>query len=346
MSAAVKKTLATAVVMALCACFGATLARHGQRPQRALAPTAQDPAGLDQRPLPPAWAPEGLGERALARMAELCAMGPRHTGKEPTPGWSRQLDYIEKALAQAGLEPKRDVWTDRRELLTFTNVWARVEGKRKDRIVLACHHDTKCTQGHAEPERNFPFVGANDGASAVALLLELAAVIRAAEPAATIDLVFFDGEESLDWSWNQGKRALFGSRRFVERHRDRRLVEPDREAPIVAMILLDMVARTDLHIQEELYSTSWLRRLVVRAADATGHRSSFYQKAEAASDDHMPFLDVGIPAVDLIDLKDNPHWHKPTDTMENCSAKSLQKVADVVLTLLPAVAAAALAEGR
>jgi len=103
------------------------------------------------------------------------------------------------------------------------------------------------------------------------------------------------------------------------------------------VVLLDMVGRTDLHIQEELYSTHRLRELVYGAAVATGHETLFFQRAEAASDDHKPFLEVGIPAVDLIDLNGNPHWHKATDTIENVAPRSLQIVADVVLTMLPEV---------
>ena len=152
---------------------------------------------------------------------------------------------------------------------------------------------------------------------------------------ATIELVFLDGEESLDWDWNGAARALFGSKRFVKRHRDALLVGD--EPRIEALILLDMVGRTDLHIQEELYSTVRLREILWSAAVACGHQQSFFQHAEAASDDHVPFLDVGIPAVDLIDLHGNPHWHKPTDTIENMSPASLQIVGDVVLTMLPEV---------
>jgi Zn-dependent M28 family amino/carboxypeptidase len=178
-------------------------------------------------------------------------------------------------------------------------------------------------------------VGANDGASGVAFLLALAPVLAAGPREATIELVFFDGEESLDWKWNDGARALFGSKRFAQKHRDALLL--GQEARIEALIVVDMVARTDLHIQDELYSTLALRQLLWSAAVATKHEPSFLQRAEAASDDHKPFLDVGIPALDLIDLNGNPHWHEKTDTIENVSGKSLQVVADVVLTLLPEV---------
>ncbi len=320
----------------LAACIGAAIATkhsNGSAPRS----TTQHAAGqeIDKRnvlPLAAVRAPDGLGDRALEHVRTLTEFGQRHPG---TPGWTRQLEYIANTLQALGLTVQRDTWTDRKERITFTNVWTSIPGRKKERIVLACHHDTKCMQGHPDPAHNFHFVGANDGGSAVALLLELAPVLRATERDATIDLVFFDGEESLDWAWNDAARALFGSKRFVEHHREKLLLGD--EARIEALILLDMVGRTDLHIQEELYSTSRLRTILWSAAVACGHRELFFRTAEAASDDHVPFLDKGIPSVDLIDLVGNPHWHKPTDTVDNMSAKSLHAVADVVLTMLPEV---------
>ncbi|MBL8736350.1 MAG: Zn-dependent exopeptidase M28 [Planctomycetes bacterium] len=325
------------------ACLGASIGLRQQAgtDQDRTVPRVRPPADddpIDQKvvqPLPVVRAPAGLGERAFAHVQALVAMGPRHTAAQPTPGWSRQLDHIVTTLRGLGLEPVRDTWTDRKELLTFTNVSVRIPGRRPDRILLACHHDTKCTTGHSDPAHNFPFVGANDGASGVGLLLALAAELAKTEREATLELVFFDGEESLDWTWNDAARALFGSKRYVRSHRDRTLTGD--EPRIAAMVLLDMVGRTDLHIQEELYSTRALRQLCWSAAVATGHQDVFFRRAEAASDDHKPFLEVGIPAIDLIDLNGNPHWHKSTDTIENVSAASLQRVADVVLTLLPAI---------
>lgn len=333
-----RATTAMAVVLgALGACLGAAMVAHQQDDKKAApAPTytAQGPE-VDKRKvekLTAVFAPAGFGDQAFAHMKALVDFGVRTPG---SPGWSKQLEYMDKALQTAGLEVRRDTWTDRRELITFTNLAATIPGKRKERIVLACHHDTKCASGHQDPKHNFHFVGANDGASGVALLLALAPVLAATPREATIELVFFDGEESLDWTWNDAARALFGSKRFAQKHRDALLL--GQEPRIEALILLDMVGRTDLHIQDELYSTTGLRQLLWSAAVATSHEPQFMQRAEAASDDHKPFLDVGIPALDLIDLNGNPHWHDKTDTIDNVSGKSLQIVADVLLTLLPEV---------
>ncbi len=281
--------------------------------------------------LAPVRAPEDLGERAMHHCRALVELGPRYFGQ---PGWSKQLDYILQQLSALGIAASRDTWTDRRERITFSNVRATIKGARPERIVLACHHDTKCTTGHPLAHQNFHFVGANDGASGVAMLLALAPLLKARDNPVTLDLVFFDGEESLDFDWNDD-RALFGSKRFVARHLAAR--SRDEEAPIVAVLLLDMVGRQDLHIQEELYSTPALRRICWAAAKATGHEPQFFQVAEGAKDDHVPFLAAGIPAIDLIDLKGNPYWHTEHDTLEYMSAASMQQVADVVLTMLPAV---------
>ena len=275
---------------------------------------------------------DDFSEQAFRHVRTLVEFGPRYYGQ---PGWSKQLDYIEMTLKKAGIETKRDTWTDRKELITFSNITATIPGKQKERIVLGCHHDTKCTTGHPDQAHNFHFVGANDGASAVALLLCLAPILKSQQNQATIELVFFDGEESLDWNWNEAARALFGSKRYVKKHRDALLL--GNESRIEAMVLLDMVGSKNLHIQEELYSTELMRRICWSAAIATGNQQHFFRRAEAAADDHKPFLDVGIPSIDLIDLNGNPTWHTKDDTIENMSPQSIQKVADVVLTMLPAI---------
>ena len=323
------------------ACLGAVISAKKQandQPQRNQKPnqylTRIQPA-IDQTQttqLDVKKVPADFSEQAFRHVRALVDFGPRYYGQ---PGWSKQLDYIEMTLKQAGIETKRDTWTDRKELITFSNITATIPGQREERIVLGCHHDTKCTTGHPDQNHNFHFVGANDGASAVALLLTLAPILKKQDNQATIELVFFDGEESLDWNWNEAARALFGSKRYVKKHRDALLL--GNEPRIEAMVLLDMVGSKNLHIQEELYSTTLMRQICWSAALATGNQQHFYRRAEAAADDHKPFLDVGIPSIDLIDLNGNPTWHTKDDTIENMSPESIQKVADVVLTMLPAI---------
>ncbi|GAB4145281.1 MAG: M28 family peptidase [Planctomycetota bacterium] len=284
------------------------------------------------RPLARAKVPDGVGTRALRHVERIVALGPRHPGSQ---GHEKQLDYICAELRKTGLEPILHEWTDPTEKLRFTNVTAAIRGEYPERVLLACHHDTKNTTDQSDRSHVFSFVGANDGGSGVGLLLALAPLLAKRANKATIQLVFFDGEESLTWEWNGAARALFGSKKFVKDYRDRRML--GGEPRIAALVLLDMVGRKDLRIQEETSSTAALREILWSAAVATGHEKCFFGVSAAASDDHTPFLDAGIPSVDLLDLEENPHWHKPTDTIDNLSAQSLQIVAEVVLTMLPEI---------
>ena len=278
--------------------------------------------------LEPVALPADFGERAMDHVRTLVGFGARHAG---APGWQRSVDYIAGQLESIGLSAQRDRWDEPAEGLTFENVSATIPGRVAGTIVIGAHHDTKITSGHPDPAHNFEFCGANDSASGVGLLLELARHLVAARPAATIELVFFDGEESVPFRWDLD-RALFGSRRFV------RLALADRDrVPIRAMVLLDMVGAEDLSIDDESRSDRRLHSIFAAAAKACGHERWFFANRMQITDDHVPFLDAGIPAIDLIDIADNPQWHTPDDTLEHLSPRSLRIVGEVVLTALPAV---------
>ena len=284
----------------------------------------------------PAAASKDIGRHAYDHVRKLVALGPRHTG---SPGWYRATAYIKQELKKLGLTPQRDRWVHPIEKLTFENIWVTFPGKTKDRLILACHHDTKCCGSHPNPDDNFHFVGANDSGSGVGLLLALAKELQDRrsnqQNIATIQLVFFDGEESIPFDWNL-KRALFGSRRFVRRYQQQRL-DLGGGPRIRGMVLLDMVGAADLQIDDETNSHRGMHRDFRAAARACGHQRYFFQHQHSVTDDHMPFLNDGIPAIDLIDLYDNPHWHTAEDTLAHISQSSLQIVAEVVLTALPAL---------
>jgi glutaminyl-peptide cyclotransferase len=291
-------------------------------------PPAPPPVGR----LEPAAAAKDLGARAYGHVARLVSFGPRHTG---SPGWYRAIAYIKQELNKLGLKPERDRWVHPIENITFENIWVTFPGKTKERLVIACHHDTKCCAGHPDPAHNFQFVGANDSGSGVGLLLALAKELRHRKNIATIQLVFFDGEESIPFQWDL-KRALFGSRRFLRRYQQQ-ILDLGGGPRIRALILLDMVGAKDLSIDDETNSDRRLHEIFRRAAKACGHERYFFKHRHAITDDHIPFLDDGIPAIDLIDLYDNPQWHTVHDTLEHISAHSLQVVGEVVLTALPGV---------
>jgi glutaminyl-peptide cyclotransferase len=321
----------TALVVALLGVFVGCWGVHMVQQQKASPDSPAQEPPRTVRPLTRVQAPKDLGEKALEHVRQVVAFGPREPGTE---AWRKGLDYIAAEARKLGVEPLRDHWTDPVEKVEFENVVLTLPGEQPERIVLCGHHDTKVMHGHSDPAHNFPFVGANDGGSGVGLLLALLPVFQKQQRRATVQLVFLDGEESRDFDWHDD-RALFGARRFVREHRDRQVL--GKEPRIAACILLDMVGRKDLHVDEEQWSTPELREILWSAAVACGQQARFFRTHGKTKDDHMPFLDAGIAAVDIIDLNENPNWHKATDVVENLSAESLQLVGEVVLTMLPEV---------
>jgi glutaminyl-peptide cyclotransferase len=191
------------------------------------------------------------------------------------------------------------------------------------RIVIAGHYDTKLF-------KEIEFVGANDGGSSAAVLLELGRVLksRGTQPGLPIELLFLDGEEAVI-AW-QGDDHTYGSRYYVEAAKAAGTLKDIR-----ALILVDMIGDRDLRIKRESNSTRWLTEIVWQAAKAL-KRPEFVDEATPIEDDHLPFLRAGVPAVDLIDLE-YPAWHTQEDTLDKISAASMKTVADVVLKALPEI---------
>ena len=194
-----------------------------------------------------------------------------------------------------------------------------------DFIVFGAHHDTK--KLFSVPD----FAGANDGASGVGALLAMAQAVanhmQTHSLPCGLRFVFFDGEEAL-YQYTEGD-GLLGSCDYVD---DLRAAgETDR---CRAMILLDMIGDKDLHIALAGNSTPGLAKVVLEAADELGCGSTFSLGDMAMLDDHYPFLQAGIPAVDLIDFQfgpENRYWHTEADTMDKISAESMKTAADVAL---------------
>ncbi|MCX6552996.1 MAG: M28 family peptidase, partial [Acidobacteria bacterium] len=206
-------------------------------------------------------------------------------------------------------------------------------GARPDRIILAGHYDTKLF-------REFRFVGANDGGSSAAFLIEMARVLKARQNPFTIELVFLDGEEAvIDWYYQFPCAAgrchdnTYGSRYYVQQAR----TAGDLPA-IKAMILVDMIGDRDLVIKRETNSTSWLTDTIWATAKTLKLDSVFVPEPFTVEDDHMPFLAAGVHAVDLIDL-DYPPWHTADDTLDKVSARSMEIVGKVLTASLPAIEA-------
>lgn len=264
------------------------------------------------------------GARAFAHLETIVAIGPRPAGSE---GAARTREYVTRELKALGLAVQEQAFDADTPIgpIRTVNLRATIPGRGGAggrRLIIAGHYDTK---RFAE----FEFVGANDGGSSTAFLIELARVLKDARHAMPIELVFFDGEEAVI-DWNVGNDNTYGSRHYVEEaRRDGTLKD------IHAMILVDMVGDRDLRIMRDTNSTPWLTDIFWSAARRLGH-AQFVDEAMAIEDDHLPFLRAGVPAVDVIDL-DYPDWHQEGDTIDKVSAESLQIVGDVLLAGLPEV---------
>lgn len=269
--------------------------------------------------------PEIDGERALRLTAELAAIRPRHSG---TSGAAEAAAWLRDQCAATGCEVRIDVWDEQTPagMTTFRNVIATRPGKIKKRVLLGSHYDTKYLPEVAD------FVGANDSASSSALLLELMRVMVAYPETSdySLEFVFFDGEECrVRYSVGDG---LHGSRRHAEQ-----IAAAGRVGEYAAMILLDMIGDKDLTVTIPLNTDRGLARRVLQIAERRGVRKYFGYYPQGIIDDHVPFAEVGMPVVNLIDFEygpDNRYWHTAEDTLDKLSATSLKIVGEVVVELL------------
>ena len=271
-------------------------------------------------PEPPA--PSFDGARAFGDLKHLVAFGPRPAG---SPALAEARRWIIAQLKEAGAQVEEDSFTASTPMgsLPMTNLIAKFPGAQPKIVMVTGHYDTK-------REEDFRFVGANDGGSSAALLLELARALGARKHALTYWLVFFDGEEAVrEWTDTD---SVYGSRHLVQK-----LTSQGELGRIQAMILVDMIGDADLAIHREYNSTPWVMDAVFAAARRLGYAQSFRDDPIAVDDDHIPFINAGVAAADLIDLDygpNNSYWHTDKDTVEHCSPQSLTIVGRVVLATL------------
>ena len=264
--------------------------------------------------------PKFDGAAALKHIERLVAIGPRVAG---TPGGVKAREYIVSEArkingAQVQVRPFEADTPD--GLMSMANVVAVLPGARPDVIMLAGHYDTKLF-------REFRFVGANDGGSSAALLLELGRRLASVQRRYTYWLVWFDGEEARG-TWT-ATDSLYGSRQMAgELARAGRLPR--------AMILVDMIGDRDLSINREAHSAQWLTDIIWDAGARLGYGRHFKRELMPVEDDHVPFLKLGVPAALLIDFN-YPPWHTAEDTVDKVSAQSLAVVGEVLLEALPSV---------
>jgi glutaminyl-peptide cyclotransferase len=259
--------------------------------------------------------------RAFEHIRQLVSIGPRPPG---SAGIAAARTYIADQIKAMGLTAVEQPFLADTPLgpIRMVNVIVTIPGASRERIVIGGHYDTKLY-------REFRFVGANDGGSSTAMLIELARSLKSRRGPYTIDLVFFDGEEALvEWV---GTDHTYGSRHYVEQARKDGTLKLIR-----AMVLVDMVGDRDLELRRETNSTPWLTDIVWAAAGRLGYGRYFVDDEQFVEDDHIPFLRAGVPAVNIIDMQYEP-WHTAGDTLDKVSARSLQIVGDVVLEALPRI---------
>lgn len=268
--------------------------------------------------------------RAFEHLRQIVGIGPRPAG---STALETTRKYIKTQMAAAGVAVTEQAWDDQTPAgpIHMVNLIATIPGARADRIVISGHYDTKLF-------RDARFVGANDGGSSAAFLVEMARVLKGRRNPLTIELLFLDGEEAFCRNWDDCGRPgapdnTYGSRHYVAAGKAGGTL-----AGIKAHILIDMVADRDLRIKRDLNSTSWLTDIVWSAARRQKLDTYFVAEPTQIEDDHLPFLAAGVPSVDVIDLEFNA-WHTPGDNLDAVGARSLQVVGDVVLAALPQIEA-------
>jgi Zn-dependent M28 family amino/carboxypeptidase len=267
------------------------------------------------------------GGRAYKDLENIVAIGPRPSGSE---GLARLRTMIGDELKKAGLDVQEQSFTaDTPDgKIPMVNITGIVKGSKPGVIILGNHYETKLF-------KDIVFVGANDGGSTTAWMMEMARTLGGKREGRSVWLCFFDGEEAFrEWSKTD---SLYGSRAYVQG-----LKEQGKLANIHAMINVDMIGDCALGIKRDSAAPAWLTDMVWKVAEERGHAARFLAFGQSIADDHVPFREAGIPAMDIIDfnygatLEDHArYWHTSRDTIERVCAESLQTVGDVVYHALP-----------
>ena len=264
------------------------------------------------------------GARAFKRVERQVAAGPRIPG---SPGHDSIRVWIEDELAELGAKVEVQTFIDSTlgRPIEMANLIGHYGPESGRRLALVAHWDSRpwADEDPDSARHNQPVPGANDGASGVAVLLEVAELLKVRAPAVGIDLVFVDAEDLGTRKNPEG--FCRGAKEFVRR------MLAGAAPRVSAAFVFDMVGDRSLEIHPEVraaHDAANLVQLVLDAAHATGGTHFASDPRHDLYDDHVPFLDAGIPAVDIIDF-DYPAWHTVSDTPDRVSAASLAEVAAV-----------------
>jgi len=266
------------------------------------------------------------GQAAYELLVKQCDFGPR-VPDTPAHDSCRAFLFAElNKHADRVVEQRFDEYlAGLQKTVKLTNLIASFNMTATQRILLCAHWDSRpwADQDADTSKHRQPILGANDGASGVAVLLEVAKTLKSAPPPVGVDIIFFDGEDA--GLSGQTDTFLAGSRYFA-RHKDVRF------NPMMG-ILLDMVGGANLQLYQEINSVNYAGAVVDRVwnlAAQIGVAEFIPAPKHEVTDDHIPLLNVGIPTADIIDF-DYAYWHAVGDTPDKCSAQSLEKVGRVVL---------------
>jgi len=265
--------------------------------------------------------------KAFEHLKAMVAIGPRYSG---SPAIRQTRAYLTRELSALGFKVEEQPFTadTPKGRIEMVNLIVRLAGKRPERLLFTGHYDTK----------NLPnFVGASDGGSSAAFLVELARALKDQPREFTYEFVWLDGEEATCNLWDECSKPgkpdhTYGSQYYVDAAKQAGALKS-----IKAMILVDMIGDKDLQIRRERKGTAWITDAIWAAAKRTGHGGTFVDLSTDIEDDHVPFINAGVEAADIIDL-DYPYWHNDQaccDDISRVSARSLQIVGEVLLAAIP-----------
>lgn len=287
--------------------------------------------GREQRPAKESKsAPRSLkdipfdGGKAYEYLKQICAIGPRFSG---SAGMEKQQKLLTDHFEKLNAKVVRQEFKARNPLtgkpVTMANLVVEWHPDRKERVLLCAHYDTRPFPDRDRRNPRGRFIGANDGASGVAVLMELGKHMAEFDSRFGVDFVLFDAEELV---YQEGDPYSLGAEHFAREY----VAEPPGHSYRWG-VLLDMVGDKDLQLYQEVNSVSWadtrpLVDQIWRVAARLGVREFIPQSKHTVIDDHIKLHDIaGIPTCDIIDF-DFDHWHTEQDVPANCSALSLAKV--------------------
>jgi hypothetical protein len=268
--------------------------------------------------------------RAMKHLRELCEIGPRLSGSEGMrKQQERLIEHFQKLGAKVTLQKFEAKQQSQPRPTPMANLIVTWHPERDKRVLLCSHYDTRPIADQERDRRDWtkPFISANDGTSGVAWMMELGHHIKDLTLNVGVDFVLFDGEEYI-FDPGQGRdEYFFGSKHFSGEYRR----NPPKHR-YVAGVLLDLFAGAGASYPLEGNSMYWAGAVVEdiwRVADRLGVKSFKNQTGHSVDDDHVALNNAGIPTADIIDF-DYTHWHRLSDTPEQCSEESMTNVAKVL----------------